>query len=241
MGMDHRRRRAGAAFGAAALLLVLASGCTSHDSTPVRAAGYVSLTDAVPMTADGSAAQARLVGPHFDLEFTKIEATTENLAPAFRAAPGHEILLLHGDTTQQRPAYNAGSGDSVTASVVVDGATRPLQYLPAYGLAVSVPQGHTATLQVTDDGRTQSLDVRTGKRGKDAIAGYYRPHELKWTDADYHDTGRATCTGPRGTTHFTTDMSTTFGQAAGSLEPWLPGAGWAKDGRVWLHLSTVSM
>jgi hypothetical protein len=52
--------------------------------------------------------------------------------------------------------------------------------VPAHseGLVVSVPEGGTATLRVTDEGRTQSYDLRAGERGPDAIAGYYRPQNV---------------------------------------------------------------
>ncbi|WIV59227.1 hypothetical protein [Amycolatopsis nalaikhensis] len=152
----------------------------------------------------------------------------------YRAADGQEFLRL----SATNPASSDGSAEGVTAQVVRDGAAHPVRLaeLETGGLVVSVPKGHTATLQVTDEGRTQSLDLRTGRRGADAIPGYYPKHALTWQRNDYSGSGKTAVGGCRQAT----TMLMTFGLGETAVEPWGPGLGWARPGRGWLPISYIS-
>jgi hypothetical protein len=228
----HGRRRF---IGVLAAALVLAAGCTTAPTPPTRPADY--LKDfcgfAAPSATVSGRGPFRLTGPHFDLSFTGSQVLTYD-DELYRPAPGHEFLCVSGWTGELGiGSYKMENDDKVSARIVIDGALRPLKDLPTGGLMLSVPTGHPVALQVTDDGRTQSLDLRTGERGQDAIAGYYRPHDLQVSAADYDATARVTYHG----TQLDVRAQLNLSGLGGSVEPWLPSRGWAPAGTAWLVLT----
>ncbi|AZM48050.1 hypothetical protein DMB38_21680 [Streptomyces sp. WAC 06738] len=116
-------------------------------------------------------------------------------------------------------------------------------------LVANVPKGAPVDLVLIEEGRTQSLDLRTGRRGDDAVAELQRP----------------VLAGPREAVRWTVTVRIAFaGEAAprvdekrlgwearkadapdgetGSglrLVPYSPGAGWAPEGKMWLELGGV--
>lgn len=83
---------------------------------------------------------------------------------------------------------------------------------------VEVPHGVHPTLQVTDAGRAQSLDLRTGAVAG-ALAGY-RPYR----------TSASTLDGVSG-------ADTVSASVTASLDPYRDGPGWAPAGSVWLTVT----
>jgi hypothetical protein len=150
-----------------------------------------------------------------------------------KPAAGYEFLCLEQGDSRVGGAYPVEGNDKVSARVLIDRVSRPLPNLPTSGLVISVPVGHPAILQVTDDGRTQSMDLRTGQRGDDAIAGYYHPHDLIIKSAKYDAKGRASFLGAG----LDVGVQLSLEQLRGSVQPWIPGRGWAPDGKAWLELS----
>ncbi|MFL6120063.1 hypothetical protein [Actinophytocola sp.] len=203
---------------------------------PAKPADFVA-SDILATPAGGrqlDSARARLTGPHFTVGFTSLEITT-TAGIDYRAADGYELLRLSPvlATTASAPTEDVG------AEVVVDGRAHRIDAgkVAAGGLTVSVRKGHTATLRITDEGRTQSLDLRTGERGRDAIPGYYPRVTLSWPDDDYHEIGKTTSGGCRRQTNLTA----LFFPTESAVEPWTPELGWAKPGRGWLAISYSSI
>jgi hypothetical protein len=117
-----------------------------------------------------------------------------------------------------------------TAAVIVDGVSRKLSRLPGRSeyLVVDVPREHDAVLAVTDDERTQSLSLRTGKRGSDAVAAYYYPVP--------HDEGALA-----NFARFQIGSASTLEYIELKLElnlrPYVDDRRWAPNGQVWLEMS----
>ncbi|MFL6075835.1 MAG: hypothetical protein ACJ73S_20790 [Mycobacteriales bacterium] len=232
-----------AAAGLAAAGLAACGGgggaSTGGDGLQTRPAGYVGTDTGMPpapyrglRTLDPAASS--LVGPRFGVRFGKAEVS-RTYANRYRAAPGQEFLVLYSTGTPVLAPYPDGGG-TFSLAVTVDGRTLPVaspNQVAGEGLVVSVPKGHHATLALTDDGRTQSLDVRTGTRGPDAVAPYYRNRGVTLASTVYAEDGHTNYHGTRDDTVVRVDFDT-----AGSVEPWVPGLGWASAGRGWLVLST---
>ena len=198
----------------------------------------------------GRAAGA-FAGPHFTWQFGLVQVTGTTPESGYsgrleQAARGDEFIAIYAEsgTTAQ---FRAESDDHVTAVVVVNGSARavPRDVLTNFaGLLVSVPKGATATLRVTDDGRTQSYDLRAGKRGPDAIPGYYQPHEVDIPSSDAGYTGVGTCPDVPYIQNVTLPCSARIqfllDTDSFSLQPWLPALGWAQGGRMWLLITNVA-
>jgi hypothetical protein len=132
---------------------------------------------------------AFLVGPHLAIAFSgwavATELTGEKLqsvgvvlqdlsgspvgARDLRAPEGHELFMVDAANSETLPISRNDPGNAVSFALVVDGVSRPLgNALFAYNLrdalVTVVPVGAQVRLEVTDAGRTQSLDLRTGER-----------------------------------------------------------------------------
>lgn len=170
-----------------------------------------------------------LAGPHFGLRYSSLDVS-RTLDLQYQAAPGHEFLVLAADpaTLADAPA----PGDDVKAALVVDGRSRPVKFADLQsgsGLVVSVPLGHSAQLTVTDTGRPQTLDLRTGRRITE-IQGYYPERALNLGADKYAESGETSSGGCRRQT----TMSIYFSGTGTAVLPWGPDGGWAKPGRAWL-------
>ncbi|UGQ11521.1 hypothetical protein LO772_32870 [Yinghuangia sp. ASG 101] len=241
------------AIGAVLLVVGGAAGCDSgsgkHADGPAEPADFVATgIDDATYSGDGiqeiAPAEGTFAGPHFRHLFTgsAVAKTTSSLIPGAEdldAAPGYEFVALFESPDPQMPEY--GSNVDVTTTVVVDGQPRALPDEASFGggYLVSVPVGHSAQLVVTDAGRTQSFDMRTGRRGPDAVAGYYPVRTASVPAADAKLTDDAACDAPIPTptgSFSDCEVISTFEitDGTGSLDPWAPGLGWADDGRAWL-------
>lgn len=193
-------------------------------------------------------ATAQLTGPHFAVAVSGTAAVTgtipERLAAGLRLRPGTGVpagrqLFL---AELARPAASAplpGSGDDVSIAVVAGADTRAVRggatALTGGTLAIVLPVGARPVLRVTDAGRAQSLDLVTGRRGTDAIAGYYPVRRGEWESDDRTNIGlrlygaAVAALGPE-------DRLAALGleDTPASLLPYAPGRGWAEPGRAWL-------
>ncbi|GLY79262.1 hypothetical protein [Actinoallomurus iriomotensis] len=191
---------------------------------------------------------ARLVGPHYSLQIDRVafaDRLTQDQAIGFeqqvsdigpmRAAPGHRFMMLltarHKVTAAlENDPMKQVSPDGVRAELRVGGTTLRLpggfsDLAVENTILMSVPTAGDPVLAVTDSGRTQSLDLATGKRGADAIAGYYPVPKGSGFNASVSGiVGRA----PYGLSVSTKEAT---------LQPYLPRAGWAGKGRAWLCLN----
>lgn len=200
----------------------------------------------------------RLKGPHFNLRLAAV-AVTDSLEPAesgafliapaegIRAARQHEFVLFELETSpdapppwdpgatppsavvqvgeQQLPFILPGQWDDVTDTYLVQSTLYVL----------SVPKGAEPLLKVTDDAVTQTLNLRTGERGSDAVALYYAPRHQSLAVADYAAAGVVTT--PANGVPVSRPYTVTFSMSdnvSADLSPWVPKAGWAAPGRAWL-------
>jgi hypothetical protein len=198
-----------------------------------------------------SKAAGAFSGPHFNWQFGLVQVTGTTPESGYsghlaQAANGDEFIAIYAESGAIAQ-FRTESDDHVTAVVVVNATARavPKDALAHFdGLLVSVPKGATATLRVTDDGRTQTYDLRAGKRGPDAISGYYRPQDVNIPSGDAGYTGVGNCPDVPYIMGVTLPCSVRvefiFTDFSVSLQPWLPVLGWAKNGRTWLLINNVS-
>lgn len=102
-----------------------------------------------------------------------------------KAASGYEFMILHTvtalpDLSPVLPAYkkNNAPEDKVAGEIRVGEKTVRLPGIVRdltsdHNVLVSVPVGGDPVLAITDEGRTQSLNLRTGHRMGDAVSAYY--------------------------------------------------------------------
>jgi hypothetical protein len=195
--------------------------------------------------------RAEIRGPHFAYVFgssgvattlSAAQAKLVGITGAAVAAPGHELVLvatpLANNTESQ---VFEGRADRI--EIVVNGRARPFAFegppMLWHGVVVaSVPTGAHPILRITDAGRPQSLDLVTGRRGPDAITGYY-PIRSGSGDVDPDHSGpwvRLSGPGAAGLTGESRLASIYVSDVDYTLWPWLPNHGWAGAGRLWLDL-----
>ncbi len=202
-----------------------------------------------------------LTGPHFGLKIAwvatgrAITGHPPNLPvnEPVRAAPGQELLVFQVDPAvrsghwTRRDADPAPVAELVVAGVPIKLAKLPLRPsagrfgLPRDGLLVvaGVPVGVPVSVRVTDAGRTQTVDVRTGLRASDEIAGYYRKttQKLVWRRDDVPIGVSVAGHSYRGTLDMGLKSyapSRILSDPAVLLTPYSPGNGWAAPGHAWL-------
>lgn len=167
-------------------------------------------------------------------------ATALGLPVGAVPATGTELLVveLAEDPTPVR-TWGDRDGFSLAVSTGADSRKVAVPGVDSRAgvLAVSVRIGGHPVLRVTDAGRTQSLDLVSGRRGPDAIAGYYPTvagHAT--TDSSRYTTLRLN--GAAVAQQDPADRTATLGlgDADITLEPWVAGLGWAKPGRAWLSV-----
>ncbi len=147
--------------------------------------------------------QALLIGPSLTFAFDALITTAQiDAAPAAAlelydaptatplaaehglvAADGHEFLVLRtAKVTEARAGLPTVAPDRATTAIRVGDRTRMLDLAPFdsaisgdHVLVVSVPVGDDAALVLTEEGREQTLDLRTGRRGEEVSLLYQRP------------------------------------------------------------------
>ncbi len=200
-------------------------------------------------------ADASLRGPHFTVRVAGSAVLTEvtgellrnsemrvpdlpgsgelSTTQALRPAKGYELLLAPL-ITDGRTAYDDDA--QVSYAVLADGVSHPITAGPAVvGRAVlaSVPVGAPALLAVTDAGRTQTLDLRTGVRAQTV--------PLEYPERDGISDGMQDLFLPGTKAANVSTADAYYGLSVHArLLPWSPGKGWAPDGQGWLELDIES-
>jgi hypothetical protein len=181
-----------------------------------------------------------LRGPHFSIalvESAGVSWVTDQTAAKFRMADnrgirpgnGRELLLARFDAPLLPVPY--GTGSNPVAEVVVGAERRSLtgDVNARKVIAVSVPVGAPVSLSVTDEGRTQSIDLRTG-----AVSG-----RIDGYAEDLHTriSGMGGWINAPGVGRTPVMLSLEL-----KLAPFAPGRGWATAGRAWLtYTATASL
>ncbi|WP_130346375.1 hypothetical protein [Herbihabitans rhizosphaerae] len=207
-----------------------------------------------------------LAGPYFSLKVAWVAtgpAITDHpmnrhvYEEPRRAAPGQELLVFQVDPSVRggdwvlRDDQPAPVAELVVAGVAVKLEKSPLRsrggsYTPSLDGAVavaSVPTGAPVSIRVTDTGRAQTLDLRTGRRAADAIGGYYRKTSQK-VDWQREDVPIGFSVPAEGRSYRSTlDIgfkslapSRVMSDAIALLAPYSAKNGWAAPGRAWLKL-----
>jgi hypothetical protein len=206
---------------------------------------------------DFPSSEADLRGPHYVAGISWVatgRAIEKNTLPmvteltARRAPDGEEFVLVAVSGESTNGQWKLGKRPKPAAELVVDGQARPLSTIPLPNqegpapvppddtlIAASVPKGAPVQLRITDEKKTQTVDLRAGKRTDDAIDGYYRPTAQ---EVSYRKDLPLVATAAG--TPF--PMTLTVSESALSeiaiknamLCPWAPRNGWAPKGRAWL-------
>lgn len=172
-----------------------------------------------------------LRGPHFGFalaESAGVSWVADKAAAQFgmagshgvRPGDGRELLVARFAKAPLPVPYDGGNP---VAEVVVGAEHRALKGAANAGtvIAVSVPVGAAASLSVTDEGRTQSVDLRTG-----AVSGRIDGYAEELSDGISGMGGWINAPGI-GKTPVSLSLEL-------KLAPFVPGRGWAAAGRAWL-------
>lgn len=222
----------------------------SVDELAVSVPGF---TDAPSGMRELSGADADLRGPHFTIDIDwiaigpmikrKVTPSVPELT-ARRAADGQELVLVAVSSQETKGQFPPAAGKTPVAELVVDSKKTPLRTLPlpqqddvvalpADGtlIVASVSRGSEVHLVVTDEGKPQAVDLRTGKRWK-ALKGYDGQTAQKLSFST--DVPLTFAGGGGVSLHVQDHAMAEFTEKAAMLAPWTPEQGWATDGHVWL-------
>lgn len=227
----------------AAVLLVLACGCGSAEQ-PAKPADFLRIEEFAGRTPDNVRylpwEDALLLGPHFG-RGVEWAVTTDSLsgedtrrlglgdsAAGFRAADGHEfvVVYLSSDTRYVHGRWGEDDDADLAAEIRIGDRVRKLTALPEPGdlIVASVPRSQPVALTVVDDGVPLSIDLRRGRPVGDA-------HRTRTTQVNESYDGSGQVSTPAGRAldvHVAVDSV--------SVEPYVPGLGWAATGRRWLRV-----
>lgn len=220
----------------------------SRDGSPknLPEGEYGSLRIATPHL--GASLEGWFAGERLSLE-TAAQVGEET---PLKAAEGYELaaFTLRGES----PPYVEMAGHELTSLLKVGDNVIPLpnlfdkfnpqssSYLTEWEMIVlSVLPGDPVTLEITDEGRTISVDLRTGLP---VLDDGWRANE------GFRERWDVTCTPDNGvfSRGFTTTPGDDFEPESGELQiglqpdtgngllPWTPTLGWAPDGQQWLEV-----
>lgn len=188
--------------------------------------------------------QSLLVGPHSVLQFDqtgsmdsvtgdqgdRLNLNGSNLSWPLKAPSGDEFVFVHVSRTDVQPALASGDTQSAAKAVVVVGTeVRPIANTvgPDYTVLVAAPKGATVHLRMTDGGRFQEIDMRTGTRTLSASPLLYPPLTAK--------VNAPTITVQRGDGSWVPIGA--GGDSTAALSPYSDQHGWAPAGRAWMYLT----
>lgn len=193
-----------------------------------------------------------LIGPHFVIRQQSVGTVTEiddqlaariGLTRGIRAPAGHEFVIAdfarslgyrHGVPKGGRQPGSL-EGLKFRQWVRVGDTYRQLYVNVAGGtlLVVAVPVKERVWLRVDDSGRTQWLDLRTGRRAKDSVTSFYP--DSSWTPPAPEDSlGWSNNTGiASGNVSVYTELV----DLRAELSPFSPSGTWARRGRAWLYVT----
>lgn len=215
--------------------------------------------DELPGTVHPTGDDGRLRGPYFELYMNSVQIT-DRLPPgegyawgfgahAVEPAAGQELVLASFGRDRTGGPWKADRDEArklIEVGVRTAAGRRgvPGVYAPDLKLTnvtaepgvllACVPRDGRAWLEVTAQGRTQSMDLRTGRHGTDVVPGYERPlPKGTFTGPPYDATVRVSAYRVTRRARLAVD----FGTAWLTRTPWLPSLGWARKGRAWLITS----
>jgi hypothetical protein len=192
-----------------------------------------------------------LQGPNFSYTLAAVGVTRE-LPPGFSqqfdlpakatAAEGHEIVLVEFTPLPEGARPLVGDPGEPTRIEVLGGPELGPEMFgqdyPRGVYAFSVPAGGHPVLRVTDEGRAQSLDLRTGRRGADAVPGF---HPMRQGSHQFPSPGRngwlyfrMSGKGASGIPSSQRLAATHLTRLDVALSPWTRDGGWAPAGKAWL-------
>lgn len=228
----------------AVAMLATSTACAlpgTGEDLPTKPADYVAVLPASHALGRKLPDERGLTGPHFTLRITHTNVTSKldevavsalDLDQPHAAAPDHQFVLAHFGTPESAKArWRSEQSATVSYSLAIDGRKVELPRAPVenHVLIASVPKGAPVYLEVTDEDRTQSVNLRDGSPGRDVIAAYnpVRGRRLAATH---------TFQGPvvTGRSSGIATIMTRLQDAA--LDPYHPDHGWAPQGRAWLQI-----
>jgi hypothetical protein len=176
-------------------------------------------------------AQAAIVGPQYAVAFdwtTAVQgidahdAYAIGLPDGIAAPAGMQLFVAHLATHQPAPLKSA-PGFVQGVQVIVAGKARPasVDFRSGELLIVAAPPDAPVAISLTDDGRTQTLNLRTGKRGADANPLFY----THWAMAKFSVHTIPALPG----------LGDTALDGPLTLAPWTGDHGWAPSGKAWLR------
>ncbi|SDP42329.1 hypothetical protein SAMN05660199_03881 [Klenkia soli] len=225
----------------------------------------LALTPALGSAPTGAPTAGRLITPHTNVQVTDVlvadeldtsAATLLQLGSgpdAPRAAPeGFEVVVAAVSTRDLTapfdpdpdapPVFALTSGEErwevePFGSFFSTGPPTGVGYwtAPDATFVLVVPEDETLALAVTDEGRTASIDLRTGELAEDADTTAGLPY---YSDRSAPLSGEGSAAGAvtdLGGAYLPIDVSVRlfFDERAFVLSPWLPARGWAAPGRIW--------
>jgi hypothetical protein len=186
-----------------------------------------------------SAETARLLQLDNPSPTAPVGRTSARPAAPVKASAGRELVVVQLDSWTPDKAGRRpwDKPNDATVSVAVGDETVPvkeqLDILDV--LIVSASKGAPVLVKVTEYGRTQSLDLRTGAPGPDRLAEMSGPRDLA-VPVDYTADGTVSSHG------ITRPFHVHLSGAKGELQPHLKEVGWASLGRQWMlvpiHVTT---
>lgn len=189
-----------------------------------------------------------VLGPHFVLHQQSVGSVREisagvarklGLPGPVRAPAGHEFVVadfakdVAVDHDVPAGGAQVGSLEGRKYRQWVSGGKsgRPVYVDITKGtlLIVTAPEKESVRLAIRDSGRTQTLDLRTGKRSKDAVTSFYPSRD--WSPEVPRD--GVTTVGVAGGE----GVVTTVRDVTVSLRPFGPKGTWARRGKAWLYVT----
>jgi hypothetical protein len=190
--------------------------------------------------------EGEVIGPHFDLEVHAVavggsfDEVFEDDPPATgEAAPGHELVLAAIANRRDPDMEPVPDPTREPVVEVVAGEQRtPLETMPEPGtlafLLVSVPEGGEALLRLEDEGRSQSIDLRTAER-TEQVDGFYAEARQD-IDTTYTGAGGLPGLDPSSGAPVPIAYELVLPLDEAQRKAWVAHSGYAADGRAWLEV-----
>lgn len=251
-----RAHRIVSACSGIVLLSGVLAGCGESAKPDTFATGVV--TNAV--VGGTSFQDSYLVMPHRAVELTGVEVSTVLDSNTVRdldlgdseldAADGQEFVVASIDpqggpyepdgTAKVEIVTEQGSHD-ITEDI--DGANAQVDQIH---VAVSVPKGSTVSLTITDEDKTATMDVRTGKRSAETDADSTGAYYTGWNGeiaGNLESTGVLGAVDPAVAAIIdpgTVNISLLLDGVTPESHPWLTGVGWAAEGQTFMVLGNFA-
>lgn len=243
-------RRVAAPLVAAALLATAAS-CASVGGTLTAPAEHTVITKAKDLrpqkqllSEDGDK-PGLLIGPHYHLAVAGYTASGEVPEDQARVY-GFDAPMAAPDDSEFFLAIMDGksqvrSNEKVKAELKVDDKTRPLTRLPgpSEAIAAVIPAKAEVRLVVTDEEKSQTINLRDGKR-EEQIDGYYTGLESS-DPSDYDSKGKVTADAGANYQKEKRTLNIEMKVGVATKSPWIESVGWADDGKVWVSVPISGM